>query len=60
MSLASILSVFLITKAMAFSWLFSFLIGKHFKNSFHHVVSVDNQGFDAECLKKNEGLSEAD
>lgn len=35
---------------MAFSCLFVFLIGKHFQNSFHHAMSLDNQGFDAECL----------
>lgn len=42
---------FLITKAMAFSCLLVVVVGsKHFQNSFHHDISVDNQGFDAECL----------
>ena len=52
-TLPIILNVFLITKAMALSCLFVVFIGKHFQNSFHRARSIDNQGFDTECLKKN-------
>ena len=31
---------------------FVVLIGKHFQNSFHHAVSVDNQGFET-MFEKN-------